>query len=186
MKVVGLCGASGSGKTTLAEGLIAALKVAGCTVSVIKHAHKRFDIDIPGKDSWRHRQAGAYEVLVANSHRLALMREYEAEQEPDVHQLLAELSDRSAPGRPHWVLVEGFKHADLPKIEVWRPERPIELLYPHDPHVVAVATNAALPLPTTLPVLPLDQALAVAAFLGQHASRFDYCYPDDRSTILHA
>ncbi|PXW98203.1 molybdopterin guanine dinucleotide biosynthesis accessory protein MobB [Sphaerotilus hippei] len=179
MKVVGLCGASGSGKTTLAEGVITALKAAGCKVSVVKHAHKRFDIDTPGKDSWRHREAGAFEVLVANSRRLALMREHETEHEPDVHQLLAELADLSVLGHEHWVLVEGFKHADLPKIEVWREARPAALLYPVDPYVVAVATTTPLPEPTGLPVLDLDQPATVAAFLRQHAQRYEYLAPDE-------
>jgi molybdopterin-guanine dinucleotide biosynthesis adapter protein len=115
MKVIGFCGWSGSGKTTLIEGVIAALKAAGQRVSVVKHAHHRFDIDHEGKDSWRHRKAGAFEVLVASSKRLALMREYEDEVEHDVHQLIAELAPVA-----DWVLIEGFKHADLLKIEVWR------------------------------------------------------------------
>lgn len=174
MKVIGLCGASGSGKTTLAEALIAALKAAGHPVSVIKHAHKRFDIDQPGKDSHRHRAAGAYEVLVANSRRLALMREHDEEQDLDVHALIAQLTDRGTPERPHWVLVEGFKHADLPKIEVWRAARPAEPLYPSDPHVVAVATPDDLPEPTRLPVLDLNRPDTVVAFLRQNAARHDY------------
>ena len=124
MNVVGLCGASGSGKTTLGEGLIRALKLQGCRVSVIKHAHKRFDIDRPGKDSFRHREAGAFEVLVANNHRLALMREFEVEADLTVHQLIAELSDLGAFGAEHWVIVEGFKHADLPRSHgSWRGGR---------------------------------------------------------------
>ncbi|MEY8878626.1 MAG: molybdopterin-guanine dinucleotide biosynthesis protein B [Leptothrix sp. (in: b-proteobacteria)] len=182
MKVVGLCGASGSGKTSLAEGLIAALRAQGRRVSVIKHAHKRFDIDQPGKDSHRHRQAGAFEVLVANSQRLALVREFDAaadhdpNREPSVHQLLAELTDG---GPDHWVLVEGFKHADLPKIEVWRAVKPVAPLYPHDPFVIAVATDAidTLPAPTALPVLDLNQPAAVLAFLLQDPHRHDYIAP---------
>ena len=180
MHVVGLCGVSGSGKTTLAEGLIAAFRARGRRVSVVKHAHKRFDIDLPGKDSWRHRQAGAFEVVVANSHRLAKVREYTAEAEPTVHQLLAELIDLSEFGREHWVLVEGFKHADLPKLEVWRAVKPMEPLYPHDPLVVAVATDdaASLPRPTGLPVLDLNQPDQVLAFLRQDPARYDYRAPD--------
>jgi molybdopterin-guanine dinucleotide biosynthesis protein B len=195
VKVVGLCGASGSGKTQLAEALIAGFKAAGAAVSIVKHAHKRFDIDIPGKDSYRHRQAGAFEVVVANSHRLAKVREFTTESEPTVHELLAELVDLEAFGREHWVLVEGFKHADLPKIEVWRPgptrqpgpeasvgmpARGVSVaLYPDDPLVVAVATDnvASLPAPTGLPVLDLNQPAAVLAFLRQDAGRYDYLPP---------
>ncbi len=195
MKVVGLCGASGSGKTQLAEALIAGFKAAGAAVSVVKHAHKRFDIDIPGKDSYRHRQAGAFEVVVANSHRLAKVREFTAEAEPTVHELLAELVDLSEYGREHWVLVEGFKHADLPKIEVWRvghlaqqaagavgavaAREPTVVLYPNDPLVVALATDdaASLPASTGLPVLDLNQPAAVLAFLRQDAGRYEYIPP---------
>jgi molybdopterin-guanine dinucleotide biosynthesis protein B len=176
--VVGLCGASGSGKTTLTEGLIRALKAQGARVSVIKHAHKRFDIDQPGKDSWRQREAGAFEVLVANSQRLALMREFEQPAEPGVHALLAELSDLGALGLEHWVLVEGFKHADLPKIEVWRAAHGAAPLYPHDPFIVAVATPDAPPQPTGLPVLDLNQPVQVADYLRLHATRFDYVPPE--------
>jgi len=178
MKVVGLCGVSGSGKTQLAEGLIRALKAAGQRVSVVKHAHKRFDIDVPGKDSYRHREAGAFEVVVANSHRLAKVREFDAEMEPTVDQLIAELVDG---GDAHWVLVEGFKHASLPKVEVWRAERGAGALYAEgDPFVVAVATDAPdrLPAPTGLPVLDLNSPEAVAAFLRQDPARYDYRPPD--------
>ena len=175
MKVVGLCGVSGSGKTTLAEGLIAALKARGQRVSVVKHAHKRFDIDQTGKDSWRHREAGAFEVVVANRHRLALMREFEVESELTVHQLLGELADL---GSSHWVLVEGFKHADLPKVEVWRAAMSVPPLYPHDPFVVVVASSDPLPTPTALPVVSLEDAPALADLLLRHGERFDYAPTD--------
>ena len=91
MHVIGFCGYSGSGKTTLVEQLIVRLKLAGQRVSVVKHAHHDFDIDHPGKDSWRHRQAGAFEVVVASDRRLAKIREYEMLSDPTVHQLIAEL-----------------------------------------------------------------------------------------------
>ena len=91
MKVIGLCGWSGSGKTTLAEQLIMRLRHAGQRVSVVKHAHHAFDIDQPGKDSWRHREAGAFEVVIASNRRLAKLREYEVVAEPTAHQLIAEL-----------------------------------------------------------------------------------------------
>src|SRR5262245_7750509 len=107
MKVVGFAGYSGSGKTTLVEKLIPALKLRGLRVSVVKHAHHKFDIDHPGKDSFRHREAGAFEVVIASSRRLALMREYERDHEPNVHHLIAELYEGV-----DWVLVEGFKSSD--------------------------------------------------------------------------
>ena len=91
MKVVGFAGYSGSGKTTLVERLIPVLRLQGLRVSVVKHAHHRFDIDHPGKDTFRHREAGAFEVVIASNRRLALLREFEQETQLTVHQLLAEL-----------------------------------------------------------------------------------------------
>jgi molybdopterin-guanine dinucleotide biosynthesis protein B len=171
MRVVGLCGCSGAGKTTLGVGLIAALKQAGCRVSVLKHTHKRFEMDVPGKDSWRHREAGAFEVLVANRQRLVLQREYEAETDVPVRSLLNELADL---GDQHWVLVEGFKHADLPRIEVWRAACDVAVQYPDDPFVVAVASPDPAPVPTGLPWLSLDDPAAVAAFLLQDPARYEH------------
>ena len=117
MKVLGFAGFSGSGKTTLVEQLVRGLRSSGLRVSVVKHAHHQFDVDQPGKDSWRHREAGAFEVLVASNRRLVLQRQYEQTAEPQVHHLLAEVYEGV-----DWVLVEGFKTSDLPKVEVWRPE----------------------------------------------------------------
>jgi molybdopterin-guanine dinucleotide biosynthesis protein B len=170
VRVVGFCGASGAGKTTLMEGVIAGLKAHGLRVSVIKHAHQAFDIDKPGKDSWRHREAGAFEVLVASGHRLALLREYEAPAEPSVHQLIAEMVPCD------WLLVEGFKHATIPKIEVWRAGGDLVPLYPHDPFVVAIATDApaALPEPTARPVFQMAAPAALVSHLLDTAARFDY------------
>lgn len=175
MRVVGFSGYSGSGKTTLIEKLIGRLKEAGQRVSVIKHAHHRFDIDHPGKDSYRHREAGAFEVVVASNRRLAKVREYEAEAELTVHQLLAELAPCD------WAIVEGFRHADLLKVEVWRAETGERAHYPDDPFVIAVATDAPhnLPVPTSLPVFHLDDPQAVADFLLSHADRHEYTSPFD-------
>src|SRR5205085_4537511 len=111
MKVIGFAGYSGAGKTTLVERLIPVLRLQGQRVSVVKHAHHKFDIDHPGKDTFRHREAGAFEVVVASDKRLALMREFERPTELGVHELVAELD-----ARVDWVLVEGFKHSDLQKI----------------------------------------------------------------------
>ena len=174
MKVVGFAGYSGAGKTTLIEQVIAALRARGLRVSVIKHAHHRFDIDRPGKDSFRHREAGAYEVLIASRQRLALMREFERETELSVHQLIARLD-----AGVDWVLVEGFRGSDLSKIEVWRASTGHAVLYPQDEHVIAIATDdvARLPQPAGRPVLDLNQGAAVADWLIAQGARLAYAAP---------
>lgn len=173
MRVIGFSGFSGSGKTTLVEQVITRLRLAGQRVSVVKHAHHAFDIDHEGKDSWRHRQAGAFEVVVASDRRLAKIREFDVHTEPTVHQLIAELCDCD------WVLIEGFKHAGLFKIEVWRAATGKPAQYPHDPFVVAVATDSPehLPEPTGLPVLDLNDADGVTRFLLGSPARYDYISP---------
>jgi molybdopterin-guanine dinucleotide biosynthesis protein B len=170
MHVIGFCGYSGSGKTTLIEQLIARLRLAGERVSVVKHAHHDFDIDHEGKDSWRHRQAGAFEVVIASNRRLAKIREYAAVVEPTVDQLIAELVECD------WVLVEGFKHAPLPKIEVWRAATAKPAQYPNDPFVIAIATDSpdALPVPTGLPLFDLDDVDAIARFVVEQSTRCRY------------
>jgi molybdopterin-guanine dinucleotide biosynthesis protein B len=176
MKVVGFAGYSGSGKTTLVERLIPALKLRGLRVSIVKHAHHSFDIDHPGKDTWRHRQAGAFEVVVASDRRMALIREFEKEARVSVHQLLAELYEGV-----DWVLVEGFKSSDLLKIEVWRADADHPARYPDDDFIVAIATDSPtrLPVPTLRPVLDLNEVDAVAQWLVDHQDRFDYRALDD-------
>ena len=171
MKVVGFAGFSGSGKTTLVEQLIPALRLRGLRVSVVKHAHHSFDIDTAGKDTFRHREAGAFEVVVASGRRLALMREFEREASLSVHQLIAELYDGV-----DWVLVEGFKDSDLLKIEVWRAASGQAARYPEDGFIVSGTTVSAarLPVPTGLPVLDLNQPDAIAGWLVDNQARFDY------------
>ena len=173
MNVIGLCGFSGSGKTTLAEQLIAQLRAAGQRVSVVKHAHHSFDIDHEGKDSWRHRRAGASEIVIASDRRLAKIREFDARTDPGVHELIAELAPCD------WVLVEGFKRAALPKLEVWRAVTGKPIQYPADPHVVAVVTDDAqrLPVPTALPILDLNDPAGVVAFLLADPGRYLYRPP---------
>ncbi len=175
MNVVGFAGYSGSGKTTLVEKLIPALKMRGLRVSVVKHAHHRFDIDHPGKDTFRHREAGAFEVVVASSNRLALMREFEQPAELTVHQLIAELYEGV-----DWVLVEGFKHSDLPKIEIWRASSGKPARYMDDDFIVAIATDSPgqLPEATLRPVLDLDDADALADYLINNQQGFHYSFED--------
>ena len=171
MKVIGFAGYSGSGKTTLVERLIPALKMRGARVSVVKHAHHNFDIDHAGKDTYRHREAGAFEVVVASSKRLALMREFEQAAQLNVHHLLAELWDGV-----DWVLVEGFKSSNLLKIEVWRAGSNQPARYPDDDFVVGIATDSPdrLPEETQRPVLDLNDADAVAQWLVDNQDRFEY------------
>jgi molybdopterin-guanine dinucleotide biosynthesis protein B len=171
VNVVSFAGYSGSGKTTLLEQVIPALRRRGLRVSVVKHAHHRFDIDHPGKDTFRHREAGAFEVVVASGRRLALMREFEREATLSVHQLIAELYDGV-----DWVLVEGFKDSDLLKIEVWRAASRQPARYMDDDFIVAMATDSpeALPEPTLRPVLDLNDPDAVAAWLVGNQARFEY------------
>lgn len=158
MKVLGLAGWSGSGKTTLLTALLPRLTAAGLSVSTIKHAHHGFDLDRPGKDSFRHREAGATEVLVASAVRWALMHELRDEAEPDLPFLLARLTPVDL------VLVEGFKAHRFPKIEVHRPLLGKPPIWPGDPAIVAVAAESALS-GCDRPVLPLGDPDAVCAWL---------------------
>ena len=171
MRVVGFAGYSGSGKTTLVERLIPALKMRGLRVSVVKHAHHAFDIDHPGKDTHRHREAGAFEVIAASDRRLALMREFEQDSQLSVHHLIAELYDGV-----DWVLVEGFKQSNLLKVEVWRAQAGKPARYPDDAFIVAIATDSpdVLPEATLRPVLDLNDPDAVAQWLVENGDRFDY------------
>lgn len=175
MKVIGFSGFSGSGKTTLVERLIPVLKLHGQRVSVVKHAHHKFDIDHPGKDTYRHREAGAFEVVVASDRRLALMREFEQPAQLSVHQLISELYDGV-----DWVLVEGFKQSDVLKIEIWRAaaegEAARRARYVDDDFIVGIATDRPdrLPAPTGLPIFDLDDVDAIGSWLLQNAPRFEY------------
>ena len=171
MNVVAFAGYSGSGKTTLVESLIPALKLRGLRVSVVKHAHYSFDIDDLGKDTHRHREAGAFEVVVASEIRLALIREFERPAALSVHQLIAELHKGV-----DWVLVEGFKSSDLLKIEVWRAASGKPALYPGDDFMVAIATDSPgqLPQTTLRPVMDLNAIDAMALWLIDNQDCFAY------------
>jgi len=157
MKVIGLAGWSGAGKTTLLTRLIPHFNAQGLRVSVIKHAHHQFDVDVPGKDSWRHREAGAAEVLVASSTRWALMHELRGAAEPRLPELLEKLSAVDL------VVVEGFKREPHRKIEVHRAANGKPLLFPDDPGIAGIASDTAVE--TRLPTVHLDDIPAVAALL---------------------
>lgn len=156
-KVFGFAGWSGAGKTTLIEQLIPRFVARGMKVSLIKHAHHGFDIDQPGKDSYRHREAGAVEVMIASAQRWVLMHELRDETEPDLGRLLSRFSPCDL------VLVEGYKKADIPKLEVHRPAVGKPLLQPGDPAIVAVAADAAVDC--SVPQLDLNAPDAIAGFI---------------------
>src|SRR5882672_6764633 len=161
MKTFGLAGWSGSGKTTLLIRLIPALIGRGLTVSTVKHAHHRFDVDQPGKDSWLHRQAGAHEVMVSSANRWALMHEQRGAPESGLDTLLAHMSAVDL------VIVEGFKTHAHPKLEVHRPSIDKRLLCRDDRHIVAVASDSELgALP--VPLLALDDTVAIVDFIIAH------------------
>jgi molybdopterin-guanine dinucleotide biosynthesis protein B len=160
LKAFGFAAYSGSGKTTLMENLLPVLVRRGLRVSVIKHAHHAFDVDRPGKDSYRHRQAGATEVLVSSAVRWALMHELRQEPEPELPRLLERLSPCDL------VLVEGFKRQTIPKIEIHRTAAGTPLLFPHDPAIVALATDGRFTSP--LPRFALDDFTGIAGFILTH------------------
>ncbi len=161
MKVIGLAGWSGAGKTTLLARIIPYFHKEGLRVSVIKHAHHSFDVDVPGKDSWVHRQSGAAEVLVSSGKRWALMHELRGAPEPRLPELLKKMSPVDL------VVVEGFKSEPHRKIEVHRAANGKAMLFPDDPAIVGIATDAAVE--TALPVAHLDDIPAIAAMMQRSA-----------------
>lgn len=160
MKIFGFAGWSGSGKTTLIEKLIPLFVARGLKVSLIKHAHHTFDVDEPGKDSYRHRHAGCTEVLVSSSRRWALVHELRGAPEPGFAELLERLSPCDL------VLIEGFKRERVPKLEVYRAATGEPLLHPQDHDIVAIASDRRLD--SKLPQFDLDDAYAIAGFILQH------------------
>ncbi|HEV2007854.1 MAG TPA: molybdopterin-guanine dinucleotide biosynthesis protein B [Burkholderiales bacterium] len=160
MKIFGIAGYSGSGKTTLIERLVPVFTEHGLRVSLIKHAHHSFDVDHPGKDSYRHRHAGCSEVLVTSSLRWALMHELRGAPETT----LQELIERIAPC--DLLLIEGFKREPISKLEVYRTTLGESLLFPDDPNIAAIASDQRVD--TRLPQFRLDDVAAIAAFIRDH------------------
>ncbi|HMF29384.1 MAG TPA: molybdopterin-guanine dinucleotide biosynthesis protein B, partial [Candidatus Cybelea sp.] len=168
MRIFGFAGWSGSGKTTLIERIVPRLVARGLVISLVKHAHHAFDIDQPGKDSFRHREAGCTEVLVSSASRWALIHELRGDAELTLERALARLSDCDI------ALVEGYKGYPIPKLEVWRVEIGKPLLHPRDEHIVAVATDSPEALPSDtqrrLPVFALSDIDGIATFVASHAA----------------
>jgi molybdopterin-guanine dinucleotide biosynthesis protein B len=160
MKIFGFAGYSGSGKTTLIERLIPLFTQRGLRVSLIKHAHHTFDVDQPGKDSHRHRQAGCTEVLITSSRRWALMHELRGAPEPPLSEHVKRMSPCDL------LLVEGFKREPIPKLEVYRAEVGEPLIHPHDQNIVAIASDGRLE--TRLPQFDLNAPAAIADFVVRH------------------
>ncbi len=159
--ILGFAAFSGVGKTTLLVKLVGMLQRRGYRVGVVKHAHHSFDIDVPGKDSYELRKAGAIQTLVGSRHRWALVVEAERAQEPALDDLLRHLDQTSL----DFILVEGFKTEQFPKIELHRPSLGHPLLYPNDSSIIAIASDAPLAVETNLPTLNLNQPGEISDFL---------------------
>jgi len=157
MKVFGFAGWSGSGKTTLIEQLIPRFVRSGLSVSLVKHAHHRFDVDQPGKDSYRHREAGCTEVLVSSSKRWVIQHELRGDPEPPLERQIERMSPCDL------LLVEGYKYHPMPKLEVYREANGKPLLHPNDPHIVAIASDVAIA--TKLPRFDLGEYDRIADFI---------------------
>lgn len=157
MKVFGVVGYKNTGKTGLMERLVTEITVRGFTVSTIKHAHHSFDVDHEGKDSYRHRQAGASQVLLSSGNRWALMTELRQTNEPPLEQLLRKLDPVDL------VLIEGYKRDVHPKIETFRAATKGTLLAPNDPSILAIATDCSVQV--GVPSFDLDDTAAIADFV---------------------
>lgn len=164
MRLFGFAGWSGSGKTTLIEALIPRLTGRGLRVSLVKHAHHDFDIDVPGKDSYRHRQAGCTEVLVSSDQRWVVVHELRGAEELTLDQTLKRLSPCDL------VLVEGYKRAPIPKLEIYRADVGKPLLHPGDPFIIGLATDTpGAAEGRDLPVFALDAYDVLATFVEERA-----------------
>lgn len=159
MKIYGVTGWKNSGKTGLMERLVAEFTSRGITVSTIKHAHHNTDVDQPGRDSYRHRSAGASEVIVASPNRWALMHELRGAQEPKLEDLIARMSPVDL------VLIEGYKRAPHPKVQTHRQEAGHDVLGDKFPAIRAIASDVDIP-DAAVPVLHLDDTAAIADFIS--------------------
>jgi molybdopterin-guanine dinucleotide biosynthesis protein MobB len=162
--MIGFAAWSGTGKTTLLRALLPRLRARGLRVGVVKHAHHEFDIDIPGKDSYELRRAGATHVLVGSRRRWALVVETDLQEDPSLADMLAHLGGEEL----DLILIEGLKREAIPKIEVHRNELGMPMLFPDDPHIVAVAADRPINTPPSIAVLDLNDPDQIAAFIVRY------------------
>lgn len=165
--MLGFAAFSGTGKTTLLVQLLPILRKQGLRIAMIKHAHHKFDVDKPGKDSYELRKAGASPMLISSSRRIAIMIDKEEEQEPDLQDLLTYIN----PDKVDLVLVEGFKQWPFPKIELHRPETGKPLLFPDDSNIIAIAHNDEINTTPEIPVLDIDKPEQIADFILNQTKR---------------
>lgn len=163
--VIGFTACSGTGKTTLLVKLLPLLRERGLRVGLIKHAHHRFEVDVPGKDSFELRKAGASPVMIASKHRWAIMKDTPDSGDPSLKELLVRFEQEGL----DLILVEGFKYENFPKVELHRPSLGKELFYPSDRSIIAIAADAPPPEPPPIPLLDINNPQAIADFLVQHA-----------------
>ena len=159
--LLGFAAYSGTGKTTLLVQLLPLLKQQGLRVAIIKHAHHDFDVDKPGKDSYKLRQAGATPMIISSSKRTVLMMDKEEESEPQ----LSDLIDYINPQQVDLLLIEGFKQWPFPKIELHRPSTGKSLIFPHDEHIIAIASDENIETTNALPTLDINQPQQIADFI---------------------
>jgi molybdopterin-guanine dinucleotide biosynthesis adapter protein len=165
--ILGFAAFSGTGKTTLLTQLIPILKQKGLRIGLIKHSHHDFQIDQPGKDSFRLREAGASPVMLVSTHRRAIITEFQPIREPVLDEELMALDQSEL----DLILVEGFKATYFPKIELYRPSLAKPLLYPNDTSIIAVASDCPLDIPSTLVQLDINQPELIAEFIAQQFMR---------------
>ncbi|MDH5485200.1 MAG: molybdopterin-guanine dinucleotide biosynthesis protein B [Gammaproteobacteria bacterium] len=159
--LLGFAAFSGTGKTTLLVQLLPILRNKGLRIAMIKHAHHKFDVDKPGKDSYELRKAGASPMLISSSRRIAIMIDREEEQEPQLDELLSYIK----PGDIDLVLVEGFKQWPFPKIELHRPQLGKPLIFPDDDNIIAIAHDNTLSVTPDIPIMDINNVEQIAEFV---------------------
>ena len=166
--MLGFAALSGTGKTTLLLKLLPLLQARGYRIGMIKHAHHNFEIDHAGKDSYALRKSGIEQIVIGSRHRWAYIVEHHDAKEPSLNQLLGELKQE----RLDLILVEGFKHESIPKIELHRPSLGRALLYPDDQAIIAIAHDAPRAIPTDLPQLNINNTDSIADFITTFVTNF--------------